>query len=137
MGVEEMARAQALPRLLSFGGRPLFVLRRTFEIGFDLALELDRHRLAIPVAATAGGDPDPAFRDRIFDDVGLFLAVELDAHAAREQRLVEMRASRVEREAIGRAVGSVFGHSACTSLAAGRASTQAHSWWCKVSLTAP
>ena len=88
------------------------VLRRVLEIGLDLALELDRHRLAEAVAAPAGGDADPAFRDRIFDDVGLFLAVELDADAAAQQRLVIMLAARIEREAVGRRVGRGFGHAA-------------------------
>ena len=34
------------------------------EIGLDLALELDRHRLAVAVAAAPGGDADPAFGNR-------------------------------------------------------------------------
>ena len=79
-------------------------LSRLLEIGLDLALQFDGHRLAVAVEAAPGGDADPPFRDRIFDDAGLFLAVELDADAAAEERLVIIFAPRVEREAVGRAV---------------------------------
>src|SRR5690349_16892310 len=108
-----MAQQAPRQRLLSFGRYALFtlgVLRCVLEIGLDLALELDRHRLAVAVKAAPGGDADPAFGDRIFDDAGLFLAVELDPDAAAQQRLVIIFAPRVEREAVGRAVGLRFGH---------------------------
>ena len=69
--------------------RPSGLSRTSLEIRLDRALELDRHRLAEAVAAAAGGDADPAFRNAIFDDVGLFLPVELDADAAGQQRFVD------------------------------------------------
>ena len=88
-----------------------FALGRLLEIRLDLALKLERHRLAVAVAAAAGGNADPAFRNRIFDDVGLFLAVELDPDAALKQRLVEisLRGSS-ERRSGGVSWG--FGHGA-------------------------
>ena len=57
--------------------------------------------LPVAVAAAADRHSDPAFRDAIFLDVGLFLPVESDADALAEHVLVEMRAARVERQAIG------------------------------------
>src|SRR6266567_2829936 len=97
LGREEIAGAPALradaPRL-SFGSGPLFALPRLgdiVEIRFDRALKLDRHRPAVPVEAASGDDADPAFRDRIFENAGLFLAVELDPDAPAEQRLVIVR----------------------------------------------
>ena len=92
--------------VLSFG-RFAFLslaLGGILEVGHDLALQLDGHRLAEAIEAAARGDTDPAFGDRVFDDAGLFLPIELDADAAAEQRLVIKFAPRVEREAVGRAV---------------------------------
>src|SRR5687767_10991078 len=71
------------------------------EIGFDLAAELDGQRIALAVDRLADGDADPAFADAILLDVGLFLAVELYADAARQQRLVIIRALGIGRKAVG------------------------------------
>jgi hypothetical protein len=85
-------------------------LSSRFDIGLDLALELESHRVAMAVAAAAGGDADPPFGNAIFLDVGLFGAVEPDADALLQQLLVEERAARVEREPVGHlAVGRDFG----------------------------
>src|SRR5205823_5782242 len=107
LGVEEMAQQAPRRRRLSLGGNALFALRRlrrVLEIGLDNALQFDRHRLAVSVEAAPGGDPDPPFRDRVFNYAGLFLSVELDSDSAAQERLVVKLAARVEREAVGRAV---------------------------------
>src|ERR1043166_5869649 len=52
------------------------------EVGLDLAGELDGERIALAVDGLADGDTDPALADAVLLDVGLFLAVELDADAA-------------------------------------------------------
>jgi hypothetical protein len=61
-----------------------------------LALEGQRHRVAIAVAAAAGGDLDPPFGNRIFLDIGLLDTVEADADAVAQHLLVKVRAARVE-----------------------------------------
>src|SRR5687768_16204940 len=71
------------------------------EIRFDLAAELDGQRIALAVDRLADGDADPTFADAILLDVGLFLAVELYADAARQQRLVIVRALGIGRKAVG------------------------------------
>src|SRR4051812_8730154 len=118
LGVQEVARAPALERLLSLGSDAFFAvrLRRVLEIRLDLAVELERHRLAKAIAAAPGGDSNPAFRNRIFDDAWLFLAVELDPDAARKQRLVEIFAARVEGEPVGWGVGWSLGHARALAL---------------------
>src|SRR5690349_12877422 len=62
------------------------------EVGLDLAGELDGERIALAVDGLADGDADPALADAVLLDVGLLLAVELDADAARQQGLVVVRA---------------------------------------------
>ncbi len=79
-------------------------LRLGPEIGLDGAVQLDRHGVAVTVEALAGGDADPALAHAIFLDVGLLLAVEADADAAREQRLVVMRAPGIGAEPVGQGV---------------------------------
>src|SRR5688500_16477186 len=71
---------------------------RILEEGVDLALQLDRHRLAVTVHAPAGGDADPSLGDAIFLDVGAFLALEADSDTAAEQLAVEKGAARIERK---------------------------------------
>jgi hypothetical protein len=51
------------------------------QVGLDLALELDGQRIALAVDRLADRDPDPALADAVLLDVGLLLAVELDADA--------------------------------------------------------
>ena len=50
-------------------------------------------------------DANPAFRQAIFLDIVALLALEADADAALKQRLIEKRAARIGREAIGGRVG--------------------------------
>ena len=95
------AATRAAPPILRTRLRLRCRRRAWLEIGLDRSLELDSHRLAEAVAAAAGGDADPAFRHAIFLDVGLFLPVEADPDAAAQQRLVEVRAARIERQAVG------------------------------------
>lgn len=87
-----------------FSGVSLGVL----EIGLNLALQLDRHRLAVAVQASPRGDPDPPFADAIFFDVGLFLPLEADSDAALKKLRVEMRTARIERETVGWSVGQFW-----------------------------
>src|SRR5690606_36541958 len=68
--------------------------------GFDRALQLDGQGLAAPIDAVADGQAHPAFRDAVFLDVGLFLALEADAHAARQQVGVVEGAVRIDRKAV-------------------------------------
>src|SRR5687767_6981840 len=84
--------------------RPLGIL----EERLDLALQFDRHRLAVAVHAPPGGDPDPAFRDAILLDVGALFALEADSDPAAKQLAVEEGAARVERESVGGRVGHAF-----------------------------
>src|SRR2546423_833949 len=55
------------------------------EIGFDLALELERHWFALAISCRAGGHADPAFADAIFLDIGFFGTVEFYANAFLDQ----------------------------------------------------
>src|SRR5690606_31821979 len=68
--------------------------------GLDLALELDRQRLAPPVQRLARGDADPGFADAVLLDVAALDALEADADAAVERGLVVMRAARVVGQAV-------------------------------------
>src|SRR3569623_573371 len=94
LGLSQMARSPRLAKL--FFGRVRGLIRRglglsrPFVIGFHTALELQGHRLPEAVAALSRGDLDPAFGNRIFDDVGLFLAVELDPDPTAQQLFIEV-----------------------------------------------
>src|SRR5205823_2198812 len=89
--------------------RLLFLL----EIGLDLAGELDGERVALAIDGLADGDADPALAHAIFLDVGLLLAVELDADALLQQGLVIVRALGIGRETVGQ---GTIGHArVCTS----------------------
>ncbi len=78
------------------------------EVRLDDALELDGERIALAVDRLADGDADPALAHAIFLDVGLLLAIELDADAALEQRLVVVRALGIGGQAVGERVGHGF-----------------------------
>src|SRR3546814_1045375 len=67
------------------------------EPGLDLARQLDRHRLTETVLRLACGDTNPAFRDRIFLDVGAFFTLATNADAALQHLHVEMGRARVGR----------------------------------------
>src|SRR5438094_4344344 len=71
------------------------------QIWLDLAGELDGERVALAVDRLADGDADPALAHAIFLDVGFFLAVELDADAAAQQRLVVVGALGIGRQTVG------------------------------------
>src|SRR5882672_551643 len=86
-------------------GGLLFLL----QVRLDLALELDGERIALAVDGLADGDADPAFAEAIFLDVGLLLAVELDADALGKQRLVVVRALGVGGKPVGEG-GRGVGH---------------------------
>src|SRR5260221_5115317 len=89
--------------------RLLFLL----QVGLDLAGELDGERIALSVDGLADRDADPALAHAIFLDVGLLLAVELDADALLQQGLVIVRALGIGRKAIRQ---SDVGHARlCTS----------------------
>src|SRR5260221_14691508 len=83
--------------------RLLFLL----QVGLDLAGELDGERVALAIDGLADRDADPALAHAIFLDVGLLLAVELDADALSQQGLVVMRALGVGRKPVGE---RCFGH---------------------------
>src|SRR5260370_36093685 len=82
-------------------GRLLFLL----QVGLDLAGELDGERVALAVDGLADGDADPPLAHAIFLDVGLLLAVELDADALLQQGLVIVRALGIGGEAVGKRGG--------------------------------
>src|SRR5690606_12872377 len=63
------------------GTQALFAL----QIRLDRALQLDRQGLALAIDAIAEGQAHPALRDAVFLDVGLVLALEAHAHAARQK----------------------------------------------------
>src|SRR3546814_12173756 len=71
-----------------------------FEPGLHLARQLDRHRLAKAILRLARCDANPAFRNRIFLDVGALLALEADADTALQHLHVEMVRARIGK--IGR-----------------------------------
>src|SRR3546814_14985820 len=72
--------------------------RFVLEIGFDAALELDRHWITGAIAGGAGGDAHPALADAVFLDIGFFDAFEADADATLEQGGIELGAVRVVGE---------------------------------------
>ena len=77
------------------------------EPGFDRAVELERQRLALAVHRLAGLDADPAFGNAVFLDIGAHPVLEPDADAALELVRIEMRAARIDRQAIGRGLAAV------------------------------
>src|SRR3546814_4678373 len=78
--------------------------RFVLEIGFDAALELDRHWITGAIAGGAGGDAHPALADAVFLDIGFFDAFEADADATLEQGGIEIGAVRVVGETVWRGV---------------------------------
>src|SRR5882757_4100594 len=101
-------------------GGLLFLL----QVGLDLALELDGERIALAIDGLADGDPDPALAHAVFLDVGLLLAVELDADALLQECLVVVWALGIGRKAIRQGGGRCrFGHGAQYSGRHGRFAT--------------
>src|SRR5690606_32954967 len=89
-------------RVLSAGRQAeLFAL----DVGLHRALQLDRQGLAAAVDAVADGQPDPAFGDAVFLDIGLVLALEADADSFRQQVGVVERAVGIDGQAVGKGVG--------------------------------
>src|SRR5690349_19219332 len=78
--------------------------RGALEPRLDGAGELDGQRLALAVDLLAERDADPAFGDRIFLDVVPLDPLEADADAALEHLALEVRAVRIDREAVGRSI---------------------------------
>src|SRR3990167_10603555 len=72
------------------------------EIGLDLALQLDGHRVALAIQRLAGRDADPLLADAVFFDVGLLDALEADADAALQQISIVIGAVGIDGEAVGR-----------------------------------
>src|SRR5690349_17559374 len=75
--------------------------------GLDRSGKLDGYRTAVSLDRLAGLDSDPALRHAIFLDVFAFALLEADANPALQCLGIEMRASRVIRQAVGR---RGFGH---------------------------
>src|SRR5882757_7317474 len=97
-------------------GGLLFLL----QVGLDLAGQLDGERVALAVDGLADGDADPALAHAIFLDVGLLLAVELDADALLQERLVIVRALGIRGQAVWEGGGKRgVGHGAQYSPAGG------------------
>src|SRR5258707_8315689 len=80
---------------LLVGGSVRFLV---LEIGLDRTAELDGQGIAVAVDCLAGGDPDPAFADAIFLDIGLLNALEADADVARQRLGIEIGAARIVAE---------------------------------------
>lgn len=78
--------------------------RQVMEVRHDLALELDRHRIAVTVARAASCYTDPSLADAIFLDVCSLLAVEPNTDSALQQSGVVERAFRIRSKAIGRRI---------------------------------
>jgi hypothetical protein len=74
--------------------------RRVLQIRLDRSIEFDRHRIAMTVQTLSRGNADPAFAHAVLFDIGLFVAVEPDAHAARKKCLVVVGAARVNRKSV-------------------------------------
>ena len=75
------------------------------KVRLDRAAELHGQRVSLAVERLAGRDAYPALADAVFLDVGLLLALEADAHAARQELGVVERAFRVVGQAVGRRIG--------------------------------
>ena len=101
------ARARPIPRTPRPRRR---VLRRALEIGLDLALELDRHRLAVAVAALPAATRIQPSETQYSMTLVFSWPLNLMPTPRLKQRLVEMVAARIEREAVGRCVGRLVGH---------------------------
>ena len=71
------------------------------KIGFDDPFKLDCHRISVTVETLSCCDANPTFADTVLLDIGFLGAVELDAHTAREQFLVIIRAVRTGAETVG------------------------------------
>ena len=70
------------------------------EIGFNDAVILDGHGVAVAVHGLADGKADPAFADAVFFNVRLFDAVETHAHAALQQLGVVEGAGGIYRKSV-------------------------------------
>lgn len=68
-------------------------------------MQLDRQGLAPAIDAVADGQTDPAFRDAVFLDIGLVLALEADADALGQQVSIVEWAVGVDAQAVGKDVG--------------------------------
>eukprot|EP01013_Petalomonas_cantuscygni_P041972 TRINITY_DN75312_c0_g1_i1.p1 TRINITY_DN75312_c0_g1~~TRINITY_DN75312_c0_g1_i1.p1 ORF type:complete len:123 (+),score=15.16 TRINITY_DN75312_c0_g1_i1:153-521(+) len=71
----------------------------------DLALELQRERLALAVERLAGGHTDPAFGHAILFDICLFGAVEADTDLTLQQVCIMKLAVGIKGEAVRKRVG--------------------------------
>src|SRR5271170_7121048 len=71
------------------------------EIGLHGTVHLDGERVAVAVLGVAGGHAHPALADAIFLDIGLLDTFEADADVARQNRLVVVRAFRIDRQTVG------------------------------------
>jgi len=98
---KDLLEDQPLPQL-----RHRRIVAKVLIPGFDRAVQLDRQRLAMAVAALARLDADPAFGNAVFLDVVAHHALEPDADAALQLLRIEMGAARVDRQVIGRDVGA-------------------------------
>src|SRR5229473_31410 len=72
------------------------------EIRLDLALELDRHGIAVAVLCRSRGDANPSLADAVFLDIVLLDALEADADAPLEQFGIVERAVGVGGKTIRR-----------------------------------
>src|SRR5262249_42477871 len=70
------------------------------EIRLHGAADLYGQRIAVAVLGVAGGDTHPALADTIFLDIGLLDALEANAHVARQNIRVVIRALRIDRQAV-------------------------------------
>lgn len=75
--------------------------RSVFVERFDNTLASDRQRPATTIQRLADGCANPALRDAVFLDIGVFDTIEANPDATRENRLVVMTARRVRAEAVG------------------------------------
>src|SRR5579872_4913691 len=81
-------------------------LRLIPKIRLDRTVDFNRQRIAVAALGIAGGDANPALADAIFLDIGFFDALEANADVARQDRLVVIRALRIDREAVRQLVGA-------------------------------
>src|SRR5271168_3283053 len=75
------------------------------EIRLDLALELDRHGIAVAVLCRSCGDANPSLADAVFLDIVLLDALEADADASLQHFGIVERAVGVGGKAIRRGFG--------------------------------